>query len=599
MRQLVIRQLFMRQVVMRQLYRSFSVSILIVALTTGIAVAQKDTTKLNQSVEVMKAYQPTITNANKVSLLPVIEDTTRFTPEFKYSIESRPVTTGFTASPIGAADVNGLPSKDLGFGYLKLGAGAYSTLYGELFLNLPKSKIATLGVHLRHLTSDGTLTLREGDIADAPYSQSNASIFSSLNLGGTVLSADLSYDRDAMRYYGYPVALPANTIMDQYGLKQAYQKGKMSVSLRTDDKAETDLKFNGGFHLGFFDSKTNQKQTSGGLFGNFDYKFGELNGILNLSYEHLITDSISLEPSHVVGTKKEGWVRVAPSVRLDGDNWSLRGGINFVAVQDKSYNNVTKLYPDFEANLTPLAGILTLYASFKGDLKNNRYGDIAMENYWADPMHNVHNTDYSYVLSGGMKGKISREISYNLGLKYIMVKDQYFYILNSHDNSSSSSSTDRIVYNNAFDMIYDNLKIFNLSTEFSYVSGNDLSVVLKGNYYNYRLDNLPFAPQRPNFEMSASTGFRIIERLKGFADLEVLGNRKALTIYTDPITQSKVNSEFTIDPSIRVNLGATYELTSKFNLFGRVDNLLNRENEQWLGYASQGIRLLAGASYTF
>jgi hypothetical protein len=222
-----------------------------------------------------------------------------------------------------------------------------------------------------------------------------------------------------------------------------------------------------------------------------------------------------------------------------------------------------------------------------------------MENYWADPMHNVHNTDYSYVLSGGMKGKISREISYNLGLKYSMVKDQYFYVLNSHDNSSSSSSTDRIVYNNAFDMIYDNLKIFNLSTEFSYVSGNDLSVVLKGNYYNYRLDNLPFAPQRPNFEMSASAGFRIIERLKGFADLEVLGNRKALTIYTDPITQSKVNSEFTVDPSIRVNLGATYELTSKFNLFGRVDNLLNRENEQWLGYASQGIRLLAGASYTF
>jgi len=48
-----------------------------------------------------------------------------------------------------------------------------------------------------------------------------------------------------------------------------------------------------------------------------------------------------------------------------------------------------------------------------------------------------------------------------------------------------------------------------------------------------------------------------------------------------------------------VNLGASFEMTSNFKLFGRVDNLLNRQNEQWLGYASQGLRVLVGVTLSF
>ena len=582
-----------------KLYRSISVFLSIFAFSALTALAQKDSTKLNQSVEVMKAYRPSISNANKVNLMPVIDDTTRFTPEFKYSIESHPIKSGFTATPISAADVNGMPSKDLGLGFLKLGAGTHNTLYGEFFFNLPKSKIATFGLHLRHLSSDGTIRLREDDRVDAPYSQNNAAIFGSVNLGSAILSANLSYDRDAMRYYGYPVEIPA-VVPVQFGLKQAYQNGNIKVALKSDDELESDLKFNGGFNLGYFDAKTGQKQSSAGLFGKFDYNFGSMSGILDISYDHYKTDSISLELQQLPGTKTEGWVRIAPSVRLDGDNWSLRGGINFVAVQDKSFINSTKLYPDFEANFRPIEGMLTLYASFKGDLKNNRYGDIAYENYWTDPRHNVRNTDYTYILSGGLKGKITREISYNVGMKYSKAKDLYFYVLNSFDDGSSSTRPAPKIYNNAFDLTYDDAGIFNLSTELSYVSGKDLSVVLKGNYYSYNLESLPFAPQKAKFDLTASAGFRIIDRLTGFTDLGVIGKRQAMTYYYSPFSSALPETkEFSIDPTIQLNLGATYDFTSKFKLFGRVDNLLNRQNEQWLGYASQGLRLMAGGTFSF
>jgi len=78
------------------------------------------------------------------------------------------------------------------------------------------------------------------------------------------------------------------------------------------------------------------------------------------------------------------------------------------------------------------------------------------------------------------------------------------------------------------------------------------------------------------------------------------GERKAMVYNIDHITSTGPRQEvFLIDPSIKLNLGATYEMTSKFKLFGRVDNLLNQQNERWLGYASQGLRLLAGVSYSF
>ena len=589
---------------MRQIYRLISVFLIIAGISVEFAVAQKDSTKLNQSVEVMKAYRPSISNANKLNMMPVIDDTTRFTPEFKYSIESHPVKSGFAASPIDAADVNGGPSKDLGLGYLKLGVGTSNTIYGDFFLNLPKSQIGTFGLRLNHLSTDGQIKLRGGDLVDAPSSRNEAAVFGGINIGNTVLSTDLSYRRDAMNYYGYPVAIPANISLSpfsNYGLNQVYQNGNIRVALKTNEKSQGDFRFDGGFRLGFFDAKTNQKETSGGVFGKFDYNFGQVRGILDLSFDHFSTDSIWPETQVVSGAKTEDWIRIAPSVRVDGTNWTLRGGVNFVAVSGKNGENSTKLYPDFEFNFRPVEGILTLYAGFKGDLKQNSYGDIATENPWADPRHNVLNTDYTYIVSGGLKGKISREIAYNLGLRYSKVKDLYFYALHSFNDPSASTIPGPVIYNNAFNFVYDNAGIFNLSAEFSYVSGKDLSVVLKGNYYNYTLESLPFAPQKSNFDLSATTQLRIIDRLTGFADLEVVGQRKAINYFYDPLfpLEPPQAGEFSIDPSIQVNLGATYELTSKFKLFGRVDNLLNRQNEQWLGYASPRLRMMAGATFSF
>ena len=105
----------------------------------------------------------------------------------------------------------------------------------------------------------------------------------------------------------------------------------------------------------------------------------------------------------------------------------------------------------------------------------------------------------------------------------------------------------------------------------------------------------------PDFDLMASSSFRIIERLTGFADLTVIGKRQAAVNYMSILSSINPNAltKFSMDPTISLNMGAAYELTGKIKLFGRIDNLLNRPNEQWLGYASQGLRILAGVTVGF
>ena len=72
---------------------NIALSLLIVALFLGIgsAMAQKDSTKLKQEVEVTKAYQPEINPAVKINDIPQIKTEQTENPTFDYSIFSKPV----------------------------------------------------------------------------------------------------------------------------------------------------------------------------------------------------------------------------------------------------------------------------------------------------------------------------------------------------------------------------------------------------------------------------------------------------------------------------------------------------------------------------
>ena len=71
-------------------------------------------------------------------------------------------------------------------------------------------------MQFNHLSSQGSLATQGGSRTDAPFSCNNALLFGSYVLEGVTISSELSYRRDMNRFYGYPEAIPANILTDDF-----------------------------------------------------------------------------------------------------------------------------------------------------------------------------------------------------------------------------------------------------------------------------------------------------------------------------------------------------------------------------------------------
>src|SRR3989304_7378333 len=87
------------------------------------------------NVEIIKEYEPTISDAYKINDNPRIYDTVPFAPKLTYSIKSSKINTVFDVEPINPAKIKGEPLVKLYKNYAKLGFGTNTTSYAELFLN--------------------------------------------------------------------------------------------------------------------------------------------------------------------------------------------------------------------------------------------------------------------------------------------------------------------------------------------------------------------------------------------------------------------------------------------------------------------------------
>ena len=224
--------------------------------------AQQDSTKLNQEVEVVKAYKPSVSNAQKINLLPEIGDTTRFRPDLNYGIISHPVTTGFNSSQVKAYDQFQREINIPGYGKISGGFGSYLTPFLDFYLSNPNSQSGSLGMQLNHLSSQGRINLKGGGSTDAPCSYNRAIFFGSYVYEGVTISSELSYQRDMNRFYGYPIAIPStlsgNNFAKYFNTDQLNQTGYFDLSLKSNASSVAAMTVNTGINLGYFNTSTGQ-----------------------------------------------------------------------------------------------------------------------------------------------------------------------------------------------------------------------------------------------------------------------------------------------------------------------------------------------------
>jgi len=583
-----------------------AVSLFVVAFFAGAgqAMAQRDSTKLRQEVEVTKAYQPTISEAVKINDIPKIKPEQTEAPTFDYSIYSKPVFSTFDVKPVTAAKIVGEPKPEMENGILKLGVGNYLTPYGEFFFNSKPDKTTNFGMHFKHLSSSGKIKLLNDDKVDAPQSENSAEIFGKKFFRNSSLSGSLAYDRNAFNYYGYSGSQLSDEqkieMIPWYQAKQYFSKGTASVNLKSETRSEYDVDYDLSLRYHYLKSKTGQTESEIHFSGNLAKKIGNTYGNLFVSLTNTTDDSIQNRISGLFGYRQQSIMKINPSAKWVADLASFELGLNTAMVSDADFVASFHVWPKIKAEWSPVEQYLTLFAGMDGYLKSNTYSAVANENPYVDPYHDAANTNYKSIFYGGLKGKLGARTNYVIEVSYSNVKNQHFFTTESN-NLYDDWGIGISKLNNTFSLVYDDMKVLKLSGEVMHSVSDNFSLHLFGNYYSYDLKTQNIAWQIPNFDVTFSSLYKPIESLKFNVDIFVVGERTALISDFSPnySLAPPTSHEILMDPIIDMNAGADYQLSKSLNVFVKLNNFGFQKYEQWLGYTSKGFNWLAGITYTF
>lgn len=527
------------------------------------AIAQN---QIQKEVRVVKPYTPTLSEANKIGLLPVFNDTTRIIPEYGYVIYPKRFETDYKIDPIKPAKMVGLPIQKLYKTQLSLGAGNYLTPYMELSINQLRAKTTQLGFYYTHQSSTGKIKLDNNKKVNANYNDNLMKLYGKKIFKASVLEADISGGYNSVLYYGYNPAI--DTLLDR--------KSNMQKILSADAGINFYSMYSDSFHLNY--KTALNYEILGDNYKNTEQAVDFATSLNKRINDQVIGGDLRIRYFGMDGeldSSKYSVVDVNPWYSKSTEEWKFLVGFN---VNYDGNNQKTNFYPraSFEFNIVP--AVLIPYLGVNGYKEINNYGKILFENPFLTPGYKVTNSNHSMIVFAGLKGRYSNKMSFNLKGSFEKIDSLYFFV-----NDSSE------ILRNKFITDYDNLSLFSLGGEVSWHQSEKLQFLLKANYYKFQLDRLQYAWHKPSFEASLSADYNLRDKILIGTDIFYTGKRYAQGI------ASQVNE---LNGYLDANLSMEYRYTKTLSFFLRFNNLTATKYQIWNQYPSQRLQFLAGFSYS-
>ncbi|OAD90175.1 TonB-dependent receptor [Aequorivita soesokkakensis] len=537
-------------------------------------------------VNIVKPYTPTISDAFKVKETPSLNDSISTTKkEVKYSIFSVPVASTFTPSKGKATTVEKSKPIKLYDNYATLGFGNYTSILGEFYSNFEISRTDNAGFFFRHNSS-------QGDIKDVKLD--NKYYDTSLDANYTSRQKDATYRLDAgvehqlYNWYGVPDVVYIQEPNVQINPQQTYIGGYAGGSIALDDsyfeRASLNIRYLGDAFSSSEFNATLKPEFSFPLEnltlkvdGDIDYLSG--------SFDKNYTNTSAIKYSYLNAG-------LAPSITFVNDDLSVSLGVAaYVSLDSENSNTDFSLYPRLNASYRLMDETVIVYGGAEGGLQQNSYYNFKEENPFVSPTLNVAPTKKLYEGFGGVKGKLSNSVAYNVRASY--GKDENRSLFQANFINLLAPGLEGYQFGNSFNVVYDDVNTLAFFAELKVEVSNTFSLGINGTYNSYSTDLQSEAWNLPDLKASIFSNFNITEKLYGGASLFYVGERKDL--YADPFT----TQEITLDGYVDANINFGYRFTDRLSVFVKGSNLFGDNYEKWLNYPVQGIQGLAGVTYKF
>jgi hypothetical protein len=539
-----------------------------------------------EEITVVAPYQPSVSDAFKISISPRIPEEEMEKPEFSYNIRSRILDTDPSLEPIVPAQILGESVSKLYRNYVKAGFGNYSTPYLEFFAHKLRSKKNAFGVHLKHFSSMGKIK----DYAYPGNSHTRVSAFGKKFMKNHTLSAEAYFDRKGIHYYGYKPDDFLELELSKKDIKQHYNLAGVKTSLQSNYLRDHRVNHHVGFEYYFLidklESQEHNFKFNAGADRNFTFFNFSDTEKLGLDFDvdyYFNSDQLFTQTS-------AGIIGIEPYFHLGFDQYKFSIGVK-TAIESGNADAKVHVYPLANVEVKVVEDHLITYAGINGDLEKNSLKSFSDENPFIISFLPKLFTNNKISQYGGLKGSISKHLDYNLSFVNSTIDDMPFFV-----NDTVSKLGEGL--NNQFTVVYDNVKYTRVIAEFGFHFKNKFNAMLRGKYNNYFLDNEDKAWHKPALEISLLTTYNIQDKFLVKAELITRGKMYAKSYAENTSGGMDVVAE-ELDGFVDLNFGLEYRYSKILSGFIDLNNVLGQRYYHWYNYPSYKFNFLVGVTYSF
>ncbi len=572
--------------------------ILLVLFAAQFSFAQvkKNETIGTETVNVVKPYSPTISDAFKVKETPSLDDSGNQPKEvIKYSILSVPVASTFTPSKGKAEGVEKAKKERLFNNYATVGVGNYGTLNAELFVNQDLGNNDYVAGMFRHHSSQGGI--KDVELNDEFYDTAINVGYGQNNRDAT-WGVDLGYQNQIYNWYGLPSDF-GSTIPDQ--------RYDLVNSINPDHSYNTiSLGGNAEFNESIFSKLSARFTHFSDSYSSSENRFYVKPTFTVDVMDQAIKTNVIVD--HVSGSFKNNYLQdntaalkysftnvgIEPSFVVNENEWTLELGAGiYYSGDSENSGNKFYFYPKVNASYKLVGDLMIFYTGVNGALNQNSYADFVTDNPFLSPTLNMRPSSTQYNVFAGLKGKLANNVNYNVTGSYLNEKNKALFKANDYTEVVTNED---YAFGNSFGVVYEDIRTFRFYAELKADFSQNVTFGINGTFNSYNTDNAVEAWNLPLMKLSSTLDVNITKQWYAGLNVFYVGERKDMQTNTT----LGINAEpITLKSYFDANAHLGYKFSERLTFFLKLNNIGNQAYEKWLNYPVQGFQVLGGANYKF
>lgn len=559
--------------------------LLMVPAFAGPLVAQSDTTSTGIQEEYVFSgnRDNVVKDANKQQAWPQIKTDVVEIPSITYNLIPNKLNVNIEPKMIKPAKVTVEESlKKLYRGYARAGFGLYTTAIGELYYMDGRSRNGTFMVYAKHMSSAGGVAV--ADSIPDNFSRNEVHLWGKRFVKKHTLEGGFDWERDVLHYYGFnPDLVP---IFSTDSLEQNFNNIDGYLRLKSYYRDSSKVNYDGEVKFYNFRDNYNGNENNIDVLAHARKMVGNELYSLDFNVNYNQFEYMRRDGTERLNEWTNTIVSASPTATTIHDKWKIVAGATLTLDAREKFH----FYPRAEANYNFLDNLFIPYAGIGGGLDRTTYKSVTALNPFVTTNPKLTSVNTKFEAYGGIRGTVTSNASFNARLSFRNMEDFMYFV---NDSIASPGSQ--------FQIIYDDLKITNLTGEVSVSVTDEFKLFARGDYYIYGEGNEAQPWNQPNTRFSLSANYNLQDKFLVAAEVYTVGKRRAKSLVTVEGVEPEFNGSYIVDLKgyADINLSLEYRYTKRLSGFVKFNNMFAARYEDWNMYNVQRFNAWMGATYSF